>query len=45
MLLIIDETHTLCAGPGGYTGAHGLEPDLMTMGKAIAGGIPPARSA
>ena len=28
VLLVIDETHTLCAGPGGYTGAHGLEPDL-----------------
>ena len=27
-LLVIDETHTICAGPGGYTGAHGLEPDL-----------------
>jgi glutamate-1-semialdehyde 2,1-aminomutase len=41
-LLIIDETHTLCAGPGGYTAAHGLEPDLLTIGKAIAGGIPAA---
>jgi glutamate-1-semialdehyde 2,1-aminomutase len=40
VLLIIDETHTLSAGPGGYTGVHGLEPDFMTMGKAIAGGIP-----
>ncbi len=40
VLLVIDETHTLSAGPGGYTGAHGLEPDLMTMGKAIASGIP-----
>ncbi len=40
VLLIIDETHTLSAGPGGYTRAHDLEPDLMTMGKAIAGGIP-----
>jgi len=39
-LLIIDETHTLSAGPGGYTRAHGLDPDLITMGKAIAGGIP-----
>ncbi len=39
-LLIIDETHTLCCGPGGYTVAHGLEPDLITIGKAIAGGIP-----
>jgi glutamate-1-semialdehyde 2,1-aminomutase len=41
-LLIIDETHTLCAGPGGYTAAYGLEPDLLTVGKAIAGGIPAA---
>ncbi len=41
-LLIIDETHTLCAGPGGYTAAYGLEPDLLTIGKAIAGGIPAA---
>ena len=41
-LLIVDETHTLCAGPGGYTGAHGLEPDVLTVGKAIAGGIPAA---
>ncbi len=41
-LLIIDETHTLCAGPGGYTAAYGLDPDLLTVGKAIAGGIPAA---
>jgi glutamate-1-semialdehyde aminotransferase len=39
-LLIIDETHTLSCGPGGYTAAHGLEPDAITMGKPIAGGIP-----
>jgi glutamate-1-semialdehyde aminotransferase len=39
-LLIIDETHTFCCGPGGYTRAHGLEPDLITIGKPIAGGIP-----
>lgn len=39
-LLIIDETHTLCCGPGGYTRAEGLEPDLLTIGKAIAGGVP-----
>ena len=39
-LLVIDETHTLCCGPGGYTGVHGLEPDLLTIGKPIAGGIP-----
>ncbi len=39
-LLIIDETHTFCCGPGGYTRAHGLDPDLMTIGKPIAGGVP-----
>jgi glutamate-1-semialdehyde 2,1-aminomutase len=41
-LLIIDETHTICAGPGGYTRSHGLDPDLLTIGKPIAGGIPAA---
>jgi glutamate-1-semialdehyde 2,1-aminomutase len=41
-LLIIDETHTICAGPGGYTAAHGLQPDMVTIGKTIAGGIPAA---
>ncbi len=41
-LLIIDETHTICAGPGGYTAAYGLEPDLLTIGKPIAGGVPAA---
>jgi len=39
-LLVIDETHTLSAGPGGMTQAEGLEPDLVTIGKAIAGGVP-----
>jgi glutamate-1-semialdehyde 2,1-aminomutase len=39
-LLINDETHTFSAGPGGATGAWGLEPDMLTIGKAIAGGIP-----
>jgi len=38
-LLIIDETHTLCAGPGGYTAAYGLEPDVLTVGRSIGGGI------
>lgn len=41
-LLIIDETHTICAGPGGYTKEHGLEPDLLTIGKPLAGGVPAA---
>jgi glutamate-1-semialdehyde 2,1-aminomutase len=39
-LLIIDETHTISSGPGGYTALHGLEPDILVAGKAIAGGIP-----
>jgi glutamate-1-semialdehyde 2,1-aminomutase len=39
-LLIIDETHTFSAGPGGCTGAWGLRPDIVTIGKSIAGGIP-----
>jgi glutamate-1-semialdehyde 2,1-aminomutase len=39
-LLICDETHTLSAGPGGCTAAWGLKPDLVTVGKAIAGGLP-----
>jgi glutamate-1-semialdehyde 2,1-aminomutase len=41
-LLAIDETHTICCGPGGFTRAHGLEPDVVTIGKPIAGGIPAA---
>ncbi len=41
-LLIIDETHTISAGPGGYTRAYDLEPDLLTIGKPIAGGVPAA---
>jgi glutamate-1-semialdehyde 2,1-aminomutase len=39
-LLVIDETHTLCCGPGGYTRAHGLDPDVLTIGKPIGGGVP-----
>jgi glutamate-1-semialdehyde 2,1-aminomutase len=39
-LLLIDETHTICAGPGGMTARHGLTPDLLVIGKTIGGGIP-----
>ena len=39
-LLVIDETHTFSAGPGGCTQAWDLEPDIVTMGKSIAGGVP-----
>jgi glutamate-1-semialdehyde 2,1-aminomutase len=41
-LLVIDETHTICAGPGGYTAAAGLEPDFLTIGKPLAAGVPAA---
>lgn len=41
-LLILDETHTICTGPGGYTGKHKLQPDMLTLGKPIASGIPAA---
>jgi glutamate-1-semialdehyde 2,1-aminomutase len=41
-LLIVDETHTICAGPGGYTRAENLEPDFLVFGKPIAGGVPGA---
>ncbi|MFC7494724.1 MULTISPECIES: aspartate aminotransferase family protein [unclassified Nocardioides] len=40
VLLVNDETHTLCAGPGGATAAWGLDPDLVVVGKPIGGGIP-----
>lgn len=39
-LLVIDETHTFSAGPGGCTQAWELEPDMLTIGKAIGGGVP-----
>src|SRR5262245_24202067 len=39
-LLIIDETHTFSAGPGGVTKAQGLAPDIVVIGKSIGGGIP-----
>ena len=40
--LVIDETHTISTGPGGYTRAYGLEPDFFVLGKSIAGGVPVA---
>jgi glutamate-1-semialdehyde 2,1-aminomutase len=39
-LLVLDETHTLVAGPGGLTARWGLQPDLLVLGKSIASGIP-----
>ena len=41
-LLVIDETHTICVGPGGATAAWGLEPDFFVIGKTIGGGMPAA---
>jgi glutamate-1-semialdehyde 2,1-aminomutase len=40
--LVIDETHTICAGPGGATKAWGLQPDFLTIGKPLASGVPAA---
>lgn len=41
-LLIIDETHTISSGLGGYTRTHGLQPDIFVVGKCVAGGVPTA---
>ncbi len=41
-LLLIDETHTISAGPGGCTEAWGLQPDIVTIGKTLGAGIPSA---
>ncbi|HKY17040.1 MAG TPA: aspartate aminotransferase family protein [Microthrixaceae bacterium] len=40
VLLALDETHTICCGPEGATGAWGLEPDILTVGKPIGSGVP-----
>jgi glutamate-1-semialdehyde 2,1-aminomutase len=42
VLLAIDETHTHVVGPGGATDLWGLQPDVVTIGKAVAGGLPMA---
>ena len=39
-LLVIDETHTISSGPGGYSQAHGLQPDALVLGKPVGGGVP-----
>jgi glutamate-1-semialdehyde 2,1-aminomutase len=39
-MLLLDETHTISSGPGGYARAHGLVPDALVLGKPIAGGVP-----
>ena len=40
--LIMDETHTICTSLGGYTASFGLQPDFLTIGKPLAGGVPAA---
>ncbi len=39
-LLALDETHTHVCAWGGLTRAWSLTPDLLVLGKAIAGGVP-----
>jgi glutamate-1-semialdehyde 2,1-aminomutase len=39
-LLIADETHTICVGPGGCAREWKLEPDFVVFGKPIGSGIP-----
>lgn len=41
-LLIIDETHTISTGLGGYSRVHSLSPDMFVVGKCVAGGMPTA---
>jgi glutamate-1-semialdehyde 2,1-aminomutase len=40
VLFVMDETHTVSTALGGYAQAHGLEPDILVVGKAVAGGLP-----
>ena len=41
VVLIFDEVKTgLCIGPGGATRRFGVRPDLVTMAKALGGGLP-----
>jgi glutamate-1-semialdehyde 2,1-aminomutase len=40
--LILDETHTLSNGPGGYGARFDWQPDFKVFGKPIAGGLPAA---
>ncbi len=39
-LFVLDETHTVSSGPGGHARVHGLAPDVVVVGKAVAGGVP-----
>jgi glutamate-1-semialdehyde 2,1-aminomutase len=39
-LLILDETHTQTVAYGGLTRAWALEPDIVSLGKSLGGGVP-----
>lgn len=39
-LLVMDETHTISTGPGGYARTHGISPDALVLGKPVGGGVP-----
>jgi len=39
-LLVMDETHTISTGPGGYARAHGIQADALVLGKPVGGGVP-----
>ncbi len=39
-MLVMDETHTISSGPGGYARAHGIAADAIVVGKPIGGGVP-----
>ena len=39
-LLVMDETHTISTGPGGYARAQGIAPDALVLGKPVGGGVP-----
>lgn len=41
-ILMIDETHTISSGLGGYARSHGLQADIFVAGKCVAGGMPTA---
>ena len=40
MLMVMDETVSFMAGPGGYQKEAGVEPDLSFFGKILGGGLP-----
>jgi glutamate-1-semialdehyde 2,1-aminomutase len=39
-MLVMDETHTISTGPGGYAREHGIAADALVLGKPVGGGVP-----